>query len=293
MIVGGTQQAIEVASKLLLDPGDEVLFEDPGYRTARAAIAANGGKIVPMPVDEHGADVESGFKRSPQAKMIYVTPSHQFPMGVTMPIERRMELANWARRNRSIIIEDDYDSEYRYAQHPIPSLQGLDVAERTVYIGSFSKVIFPSMSLGYAIVPKPIATTFSAALGLVSRPPAKLNQMIVNEFITNGHFGRHLRRMRKIHQLRRTALVESLNLQLGGKLQIIGADAGLHCTARILTKHKDTTLAERIGALGIVIRNLSAYSFSKQRQHNGLMFGFACAPPQQLQQAVKQVATVF
>jgi GntR family transcriptional regulator/MocR family aminotransferase len=293
MIVSGTQQAIEVASKLLLDPGDEVLFEDPGYRTARAAITANGGQIVPMPVDENGADIQCGFKRSPKAKMTYVTPSHQYPMGVTMSIERRMELINQAQRKRAMIIEDDYDSEYRYAQHPIPSLQGLDLAQQTVYLGSFSKVICPAMSMGYAIVPKPIASTFSAALGLVGRPPSRPNQMIVNEFITNGCFGRHLRRMRKVHQLRRQALVESFERHLAGKLQIIGADAGLHCTARVLTKHNDTTLADRIEAMGIVIRKLSAYSISKRKVPNGLIFGFACATPHQIEQAVEQVATVF
>ena len=293
MIVAGTQQAIDVVSKLLLDPGDEVLFEDPGYRSARAAIAANGGKIVPMPVDENGADIEFGIKHSPHAKMIYVTPSHQFPVGVTMSIERRMELINWAQRKRSMIIEDDYDSEYRYAQHPIPSLQGLDLAERTIYIGSFSKVICPAMSMGYAIVPKPIISAFSAALGLVGRPPSKSNQMIINDFITNGHFGRHLRKMRKIHQLRRTMLVESFERHLVGKLQIIGADAGLHCTARVLTNHHDSTLADRIEAMGIVIRKLSAYSHSKRSAHNGLIFGFACATPSQIENAVKQIATVF
>ena len=293
MIVAGTQQAIEVASKLLLDPGDEVLFEDPGYRTARCAIAANGGKIVPMPVDQQGADVESGFRRAPGARMIYVTPSHQYPMGVTMSIERRMELISWAQRNRSIIIEDDYDSEYRYAQHPIPSLQGLDSADQTIYIGSFSKVIFPALSMGYAIVPKPIASTFSAALGLVSRPPSKQNQIILYDFIRLGHFGRHLRRMRKIHQLRRTALIDSIEQHLGDKLQIIGADAGLHATARVLTKHNDSTLARRIDSLGVVIRNLSAYSYSKKNSHNGLIFGFACATPKQLKHAVVKVATVF
>jgi GntR family transcriptional regulator/MocR family aminotransferase len=149
------------------------------------------------------------------------------------------------------------------------------------------------MSMGYAIVPKPIASTFSAALGLVGRPPSQLNQMIINDFITNGHFGRHLRRMRKIHQQRRQMLVESFERHLAGRLQIIGANAGLHCTARILTKHKDTTLADRIEALGIVIRKLSAYSHSKQNVHNGLIFGFACATPNQIEQAVEQVATVF
>lgn len=210
-----------------------------------------------------------------------------------MSIERRMELIDWAQRTRSMIIEDDYDSEYRYAQHPIPSLQGLDSANRTVYVGSFSKVVFPAMSMGYAIVPKPIVQAFVTALGLVGRPPSKINQIVLGDFISQGHFGRHLRRMRKIHQQRRISLVESIEKHLDGKLQIVGAEAGLHLTARVLTKHKDSTLARRIESLGYVIRNLSEYSMLDRRNDNGLVFGFACATSHQLRQAVASIASVF
>jgi len=299
MIVSGTQQAIDVSSRLLVDPGDKVLFENPGYPTARAALLAAGAKVVPMPVDKTGARVDDGIGRAPDARMVYVTPSHQYPLGVTLPIERRMELINWAQQNNSLIIEDDYDSEYRYAQKPIPSLQGLDQAERTVYIGSFSKTIFPALGIGYAVVPPAIIPAFESALGLVARPPAMLDQIILNDFIEQGHFGRHLRRMRKIHQERRTVFVESVSELLDDKLEIVGSDAGLHCTAFLNTQEKDTDVAKRISDAGVIIRSLSDYCVAEpgtktdSTVRNGLIFGFACAKPTQIRNAVKRIVGCF
>ncbi len=311
MVVSGTQQAVDVISRLLIDKGDHVLFENPGYRTARIAMAAAGAKIVPMPIDENGADVSCGIRKSPRAKMAYVTPSHQYPMGVTLTVERRIQLIDWAQKNRSVIVEDDYDSEYRYAHHPIPSLQGLDQSDRTVYIGSFSKVVYPAMSMGYAIVPPPMVEAFEAALGLVSRPPATIDQMVLNEFISKGHFGRHLRRMRKIHQERRTAFVDSVEEHLSGKLQIIGSDAGLHCTARILNQQTDIELARRIKSRGFAMRALSeclletptkeknskggknSKSGKPSARYNGLVFGFACSAPLEIKEAVREIAQVI
>jgi GntR family transcriptional regulator/MocR family aminotransferase len=296
MIVSGTQQAIEITARLVLKAGDKVLFENPGYRTARAAIASCGAKIVPVPVDDSGLVVEEGIRRAAAARMAYVTPSHQFPMGVTMSIERRMELIQWARKNRSIIIEDDYDSEYRYAQRPIPSLQGLDQSDRTVYVGSFSKVIFPALGLGYAIVPPGLTDGFAAALALSARPPSSGDQMILNDFIAEGHFGRHLRRMRKVHQQRRTAFVESIQTHLADKLEIVGADAGLHCTARVRGGVAAGKIATRIRQRGVIIRDLGEYESTETRareRSNGLIFGFACSPPAQIRSAIRTIVGCF
>jgi len=296
MVLSGTQQAIDVTARLTLQPGDQVLFENPGYRTARSAIVASGAKIVPMPVDENGAIIGEGIRRAANARLAYVTPSHQFPMGVTLSIERRMELIEWARQNQSIIIEDDYDSEYRYAQRPIPSLQGLDPSQRTVYIGSFSKVIFPALSIGYAVVPPGMVEAFETALAIVSRPPSILDQIILNDFIKQGHFGRHLRRMRKVHQERRTALVESIAIHLSDKLQIVGSDAGLHCTAQLLNGQNPEVLANRIRENGIAIRDIGQYEFEETRDDertNGLLFGFACATPGQIRSAVRSIVECF
>ena len=299
MVVSGTQQAIDVTSRLLIGDDDHVLFEDPGYRTARAAILAAGATVVPMPVDENGADVSYGIRKYPRARMAYVTPSHQYPMGVTLSVERRMQLIEWAEQNQSVIVEDDYDSEYRYAQHPIPSLQGLDQSGRTVYIGSFSKVVFPAMSMGYAVVPPAMVGAFESALGLISRPPASIDQMVLNEFIGKGHFERHLRRMRKVHQERRTALVDSIEEHLAHKLQIVGSDAGLHCTARILGNQSDIAIAKRVRCRGIAMRALSECLLEKPQAakrvkgYNGLVFGFACSTPAAIRKAIREIAEVI
>lgn len=296
MVLSGTQQAIDVTSRLVISPGDDVLFENPGYRTARSAIVANGANIVPMPIDEDGARIDEGIRRSPKARLAYVTPSHQFPMGVTLSIERRMELIDWAQRNKSIIIEDDYDSEYRYAQRPIPSLQGLDRSDRTVYIGSFSKVVFPALSIGYAVVPKGLIDAFETALAIVGRPPSILDQIILNDFISEGHFGRHLRRMRKVHQERRTALVDALDEYLGDQLQIVGSDAGLHCTARLPQNQDAAVIAQRIREQRVAIRDISEYEIAGtalNERTNGLIFGFACAPPAKIRSAVRTIMECF
>lgn len=290
MITAGAQQAIDVATRLLLNPGDRVLFEDPGYRRARAAITATGARIIPIPIDANGAVVSS---RTGNARMVYVTPSHQFPMGVTMSIERRMELLAWADKYTATIIEDDYDSVYHYAHHPIPSLQGLDNSQRTIYIGSLSKVLFPALGMGYVIVPPLLVKAFEAALKYVSRPPSRFLQMVVHDFMELGHFERHIRRMRKVHEQRRTALVESISQHLGGKLEIIGSEAGLHCSARILTRHKDTKLVQRIEHLGIQVDALSRMSITANPDHNGLIFGFASGTAREIKARIRKIASVF
>ena len=290
IITAGAQQAIDVAARLLLNPGDRALFEDPGYRRARASIAATGARIIPVAIDANGAAVSL---RTGEARLVYVTPSHQFPMGVTMSIERRMELLAWAHKYSATIIEDDYDSLYHYAHHPIPSLQGLDNSQRTIYIGSLSKVLFPALGMGYVIVPPTLVKAFEAALKYVSRPPSRFLQMVVHDFIKLGHFERHIRRMRKVHERRRTALVESISQHLARKLKIIGSSAGLHCAARILTRHKDTKLVQRAEHLGIQVDALSRMSVTANPDHNGLIFGFASGTAREIKARVRKIASVF
>ena len=296
IVVSGTQQAIEVISRLTIDEGDTVLFENPGYVNSREIIARNGGRIVPMQVDENGVNVTDAIRRHPSAKLAYVTPSHQYPIGITMPIERRMELIQWAGRTGGLLVEDDYDSEYRYAQSPIPSMQGLDSSERTIYIGSFSKVIFPALSMGYIVVPSRMVVAFEHALSLAARPPSHVDQLILNEFIRAGHFGRHLRRMRKTHADRHHAFTEALGKHLPGKLKLPGSQAGLHCAAILAGKKSDRQISERLDKIGIVARPLSHYYSKKTKaanRLNGLVFGFACATPTQLRQAVQKSAPII
>ena len=296
MIVSGTQQAVDIVARISIDAGDEVLFENPGYVSARDAFVKRGAKIIAVNVDESGALVEEAIKKHANARLAYVTPSHQYPLGVTLPIDRRLALLNWARENESLILEDDYDSEYRYAQQPLPCLQGLDQGERTIYVGSFSKVVFPALGLGYAIVPPPMVTAFENALKLVSRPGSQVDQLVLSEFIREGHFVRHLRRMRKTHSLRREVFVAEIEKQLGDKLEVIGCPAGLHCTTILKTGQQDTKLVKLLDEIGIIARPLSGYYLpeTKGRDHrNGLVFGFASAPPNVIRRRVRQMAELF
>ncbi len=296
MIVNGTQQALDVVTRVVLKPGDQVLFENPGYTSARQTFAKQGAQIVPMTIDAGGAKLDTSVRQACKARLVYVTPSHQYPLGVTMPIERRLEILNWAARSSGWILEDDYDSEYRYGQAPVPCLQGLDRAHRTFYVGSFSKVIFPALGLGYLIVPPGLTAAFEQALRIVSRPASQIDQLVLMEFIRDGHFGRHLRRMRKTHGLRRRVFVEELSERLGKRLQIIGSQAGLHCTALLKSKKTDIRAEQELAAAGILVRSLSAYycsSTPRAKRQKGLVFGFACATPAQIRRGLAKVAEVL
>ncbi|HBE66857.1 MAG TPA: PLP-dependent aminotransferase family protein [Planctomycetaceae bacterium] len=295
MIVGGTQQGVDLVSRLLVSPGDRVLFENPGYVSARDAIEKAAGRIVCMPVDEHGACVSAGTALTPQAKLAYVTPSHQYPIGATMPIERRLELLAWASDSKAWILEDDYDSEYRYGQQPIPAMQGLDASGRVIYVGSFSKVVFPALGLGYVIVPPQLVEVFENALRLASRPGSQIDQLVLSEFIREGHFGRHLRRMRRIHAQRRLAFVEGVRSLLSDRLTIIGSQAGLHCAALLKSKKSDVRIVRELGQAGITARALSEYyhpSTPTKDRLKGLVFGFACVAPAQIKKGLAKVAEV-
>ena len=212
------------------------------------------------------------------------------------------KLINWAGETGSLIIEDDYDSEYRYAQTPIPALQGLDSSQRTIYVGSFSKVIFPALSLGYVIVPLAMAEVFEGALSLSSRSASVVDQYILHDFISEGYFGRHLRRMRKTHWARRTIFVEEIAKRLPDILTVLGSQAGLHCTAMLNSSRigaskkaskSDVVVAQKLEKAGVIARPLSNYYLPEtppSKRKSGLVFGFACAPPRQIVAAVKKIA---
>ena len=292
-ITAGTQQAIDITARMLLDTGDAVLVEDPGYWRAKAAFQANGATLKPLPVDANGASVRACGSAAKRAKMIYVTPSHQMPTGVTMSIDRRIELLDWAQEQNATIIEDDYDSVYSYAQPPIPSLQGLDGFQRTFYIGSLSKLLFPSLGLGYVIVPPPLTRSFEKVFKIIGRTPSLLVQQVVHDFVQQGHLERHMRRMRKLYEKRHSALVEAIGKYLPGKLRLIGADAGLDHAAQVLTGEEDIVIAQRIGELGICVQALSIDSIEKLPEHNGLVFGFGCGTSKEITDGIRRIAPAF
>src|SRR5580700_4786907 len=226
MVVSGSQQALEISARVLLGKGSSIWVEDPGYRLARNVFAGAGCRLVPVPVDEDGMVVSSGIKRAPKARAAYVTPSHQYPLGATMSAARRMQLLNWAQTAGSWIIEDDYDSEYRFESAPISSMQGLDCNARVIYIGTFSKVLFPSLRMGYIVIPEDLVGHFVAVRAAMDIFPPYLFQETINDFMREGHFARHIRKMRLLYGERRTALVNSIREQLGPELEIHGSQAG-------------------------------------------------------------------
>src|SRR5207245_851758 len=185
-------------------------------------------KVIHIPVDREGFDLDRAIKHYKHARLVYVTPSHQFPLGITMSLSRRLALLEWAQRSNALIIEDDYNSEYRYAGRPLASLQGLDKAGRVIYIGTFSKTIFPSLRLGCIVVPKDLTSTFIAARALIDRHSPSLDQATLADFINEGHFARHIRRMRTLYEERQAILVAAARRELEGLIEVAPADAGMH-----------------------------------------------------------------
>jgi GntR family transcriptional regulator/MocR family aminotransferase len=292
MIVSGSQQGIDLAARVLLNAGDPVWVEDPGYRGAKAALSASGAQLVPVPVDEDGLCVDAGESASPKARMAYVTPSHQYPTGVTMSLPRRLALLDWAKRADAWIVEDDYDSEYRYAGRPLPALQGLDVAGRVIYVGTFSKVLFPALRLGYAVLPDALVDAFVRMQTLVNRQMPALDQAIVADFIVEGHFARHIRRMRALYAGRQDALVRAVQRELGGVLDIQSAEAGLHVVGWLPPGMDDARVAQAALKRGIEAPPLSRYAMTALPR-GGLMLGFAGLNERQIRDGVRQLRGAF
>ncbi len=227
VITSGSQQAIDLAARVLLNGGEQAWLEDPGYWGARTALRAAGAELIAVPVDEEGLNLGDALRRGPQARLALITPSHQFPLGVTMSLARRFELLQWAASHDGWILEDDFDSEFRYTGLPQTALQGLDTEGRVIYLGTFSRVLFPALRIGYLVLPPDLVDAFVAARAAAGWQSAVLEQQVLARFIAEGHFGRHLRRMRHIYGERRQALLDALQA-LSGWLEAPPPDCGLH-----------------------------------------------------------------
>lgn len=274
IITSGAQGALQLIALLLLNPGDTVWAENPGYRGARAALLAAGAQLLPVPVDSQGLDFEAAMHHCPTARMVYVTPSHQYPMGVTMSLARRLALIDWARRAGAWIIEDDYDSEFRYQGRPLASLQGLDGGQCVVYIGTFSKILFPALRLGYMVIPEVLIDQFQAVLGSLNHHLPGIEQAVLTDFLTEGHLLRHIRHMRQLYAERQHMLIEMIQTTLGSDLQICAAEAGLHVTGLLAAHIDDRAVSAEALRLGIEAPALSSYSLCPLSQ-GGLVLGYA------------------
>ncbi|MDQ8730740.1 PLP-dependent aminotransferase family protein [Bradyrhizobium sp. LHD-71] len=277
VVTSGTSGALDFCSRMILDHGDEVWVEEPGFVEARWALTAAGAKLVPVPVDEKGLCVAEGIRRAPKAKLIVVTPSHQYPLGVSMALERRLELLAWANKSGGWIIEDDYNSEFRHEASMTASLRSLDAEGRVIYLGTFSKLMMPSLRMGFMVAHRAFIEQFSRGRSRIDVHTSGIGQLALAEFMRKGHLLRHLRRMRKIYAARRRALIDAIERLMGEDLHVSSAVTGLHLVAlftdRLRQRMTDREAVLRMREAGIHVQPLSQnYLESPTRQ--GLVFGY-------------------
>jgi GntR family transcriptional regulator/MocR family aminotransferase len=297
MIVSGSQQALELSARALLDPGTPIWLEEPGYLLAHEVFALAEARIVPVPVDRDGLDVAAGIKLKRNARLAYVTPSHQFPLGHTMSASRRLQLLEWAEEQGAWVLEDDYDSEYRYERPPIASLQGLDTNARVIYIGTFSKVLFPALRMGYLVLPPDLVEPFRTHRRAMDISPPTLYQQVLTDFIGEGHFARHIRRMRSHYRERRSALVENILEELPEGVEVLGSEAGMHLTLTLPAKGRgiqDREIALRAAQQGLWLWPLStAYIGSGVEPRQGFILGFGNSPVEEIPRAVRKLRNLI
>ena len=299
VITSGAQQALDLAARTLLEPGDAVWLEEPGYPGLRGPLVANGARLVPVPVDAEGLSLEAGRRLAPAARMAVVTPSHQYPLGVAMTLARRLALLDWARSGGAWILEDDFDSEYRYAGRPLAALQGLDAAEGTgcvLYVGSFSKVLFPSLRLGYLVVPPDLAEAFVRARGAVDDHSSTTAQPALAAFIEEGHFAAHVRRMRGLYAERQAAMVAAIRRRLDGLLTVAPDPAGMHLVAGLgpdlAAGCSDAEIESRAAAAEITAFALSSF-FLGPPTRQGLLLGYAALTEAEIDAGIARLAEVL
>ena len=292
MVVSGSQQALDITARVLLNPGDRVWIEEPCYTLVRSILKGSGCHIVPVPVDEEGMRVSHGLKNASKARAAFVTPSHHYPLGVTMSLSRRLQLLEWAARSYAWVVEDDYDSEFRFESQPIASLQGLDTAGRVIYIGTFSKVLFPSIRLGYIVIPSDLVEHFVAVRFAMDIFPPYLFQEVLTDFMNGGHFARHVRRMRSLYKARRSALVESLHAEFGDFLEIHGTEAGMHLSVTLPEGYRDNEIAKMAAEEKLWLWPLSR-TWSGNRVRHGFILGFGNTPEEKMRGEVARLRKIL
>jgi GntR family transcriptional regulator/MocR family aminotransferase len=289
LIVSGAQEGLDRTARIFLNPGQSAWMEDPGYPGAVAVLRALGAKIHRVPVDAEGLNVGVGTREDPNPRLVYVTPAHQFPLGVTMSLRRRLELLEWARHRHAAIFEDDYDSEYRYSGRPIPALQGMDRSGSVIFAGSFSAVLFPALRLGYLVVPLDLVDVFAAAASVSTHHPPLLEQAILCDFISEGHFARHIRRMRELYAERLNVLLEAAHRGLAGMLDISQVEAGLQTVGWVRSRLGAERIAEVGRRRNLEIVPLKQYASGKVHR-GGIVLGFAAVDPKEIRRGVDELA---
>jgi GntR family transcriptional regulator/MocR family aminotransferase len=292
IVVAGAQAGLDLACRLLIDPGDPAWIEEPGYLGARGALLAASATLVPVPVDDEGLDVAAGERVAPGARLVYTSPSHQLPLGVTVSLARRLALLDWATRAGAWVLEDDYDSEYRYGGRPLAAMQGIDASGCVIYVGTFSKTMFPALRVGYLVVPPPLAEPFSVAMRHTGHSAPVAVQAALADFIAEGHFASHVRRMRGLYAARQARLLRSARRHLAGLLDVAPAEAGMHLVAALPPGTDDVALAAEVARAGIVVRPLSVHYVGRPVR-NGLLLGYAGVPEREIDRGVEVLARVL
>jgi GntR family transcriptional regulator/MocR family aminotransferase len=292
LIVSGAQEALDRTARLLLEPGNNVWMEEPGYPGAASVFEAAGAKICPVPVDIEGLVLQAGRAQHGVPRLVYLTPAHQFPMGYTMSARRRLEILEWARQAGAMLFEDDYDSEFRYAGRPIPALQGMDRSGSVIFAGSFSAVLFPSLRLGYMVVPPDMVEMFAAAAAVTTQHPPSLDQAILCDFITEGHFARHIRRMRELYAERHATFVEGADRELKGLVAFPPVEAGMQMVGWLEPVVSIERVVTDAAGRDLEIVPLSEYAWGRTGRGR-IVFGFAGVEPREIRRGVEEFARVI
>lgn len=290
IVTTGSQQSLDLVCRMMLDPGDPVWLEDPGYVGSRAVVGANGGTVYPVAVDGQGMCVEDATLNHPVPRLVVTSASRHYPLGPALSQERRQALIHFARRSGSWIVEDDYDNEFHYAGASLPAIFGLDGDGRTFHFGTFSKILLPSFRLGYLVVPRDLCEAFAKARAILDRHASLIEQMVLSEFMLRGLFASHVRRMRGLYRARQSQMIDGLNALFGRALPLVATDTGVHVTLCLSEQADDRRLVRAAAERGVVIRPLSPYYVSRRRQ--GLLFGFAAFNAGEISQGLTRLAAV-
>jgi GntR family transcriptional regulator/MocR family aminotransferase len=293
VVVNGSQQGLDLITRVLLDPGSRVLLEEPSYAGARGIFVAAGARLVTAPVDEEGLKLAGRDVTKGAIRLAYVTPSHQFPTGVIMSLSRRLALLTWAERANAYVIEDDYDSEYRYGGRPVESLQGLDRIGRVLYLGTFSKLLFPALRIGYVVLPAALVKPFRTAKALADTGTSTLEQLALADFIREGHFERHIRRSRARNAARRTALLDAIATHFDGRVEVSGANAGIHVVLWLndVRAQQLDALIKRAAAAGVGVYSVAPF-YTRKLGRAGLLLGYASLTTSEISTGLERLAHV-
>nr|WP_199111115.1 PLP-dependent aminotransferase family protein [Collimonas sp. PA-H2] len=292
IITTGIHQSLDIVVKLLGEHGDSAWVEEPCYWGTRSVLNSLGIKPVAIPVDAEGMRMRLANLRQPP-RFICATPSHQYPLGMVMSLSRRRMLLEYAAQRKVWIIEDDYDSEFRYGSRPLASLQGMDTDGRVLYMGTFSKTMFPSLRIGFMVVPEALANAFAVGVSELYRGSQVFMQAIMADFMTEGHFASHIRRMRLLYAERLHLLQAAIERHFGDGVTLTGGEAGLHLALGLPAQCDDLAISRAARVAGIVARPLSRYYMNSETARNGLLLGYACVPNEQIAPAFDKLAAII